>query len=427
MKKALSVLLTLSIFLTACSVSNTKPRSSGSNDSRIVDTTETSSPEITDVKYVEETQSTKAVSYDYIDEQAISMNFSSINDPDLMEFMEGSVYSHLVDELGQDVCIDNVSAIYISQEYIDELSYNSKANIFFGYTLKELDDQFEGESYSFTVENGKTVVKARTPYDDTYDRIIQNVAIGTGVILICVTVSAATYGAAPAVSAIFACAAKSGTIMALSSGTISGIATAITTGVRTGDWEKAKMDGLLAGSEEFKIGAIVGSITGGAGKAAGLKYVTLTEGSQLTMNDVAIIQRETKLPLSVIAQIKTMDQYQIIKDAGLFGSLVDGKMALIRYIDLDYEYNGVKNIDRMLAGKAPLDPLTNKPYELHHLAQQANGKATLAILTAEEHRGEGNFKILHDLTKDSVVDRAEFNAIRSQFWKDIVPVLQALQ
>lgn len=48
--------------------------------------------------------------------------------------------------------------------------------------------------------------------------MLKNVAIGTGVILVCVTVSAVTAGAgAPAISLIFAASAKTGTIMALSS------------------------------------------------------------------------------------------------------------------------------------------------------------------------------------------------------------------
>lgn len=121
-----------------------------------------------------------------------------------------------------------------------------------------------------------------------------------------------------------------------------------------------------------------------------------------------------------------LDHYGADWNDKVTGRLVDGKMALVRYIDLDYEFEGIKNIDRMLAGKAPIDPATNLPYELHHIAQEANETATFAILTQAEHRGEGNFSILHDLTKDSVVDRNAFAAIRAQFWKDLVPVLQAI-
>ena len=420
MKKILSALLVLSVFLTGCTFSNSTKGTSDSSESIVENSTANSviatSSEGMGVDDFD--------SSDYIDEQAKGKNFKSLSDPELLDFMEGAVYSHLIDKLGDDACVDNVSAIYISQEFIDELTYNSKANVFFGYSLKELDEQFQGQSYIFTVENGQSVVRAREPYDDTYDKIIQNVAIGTGVILICVTISVATYGAgATAVSAIFACAAKSGTIMGLSSSAISGVASALTTGLSTGDWEQAKKSGALAASESFKVSAITGCILGGATEAVGLKMVTLSQGSQLTMNDVALIQRETKLPLSVISRIKTMDQYQIFKDAGLFGGMVNGKIALIRNIDLDFEYEGITNLERMLNGKAPIDPQTGLKYELHHLAQEENGKAVIAILTQAEHRGEGNFMILHDLTKDSVIDRAEFDSMRAQFWKDLASVL----
>lgn len=422
MKKTLSILLVLSVLLTGCTFGSSTKSSSVSDESTILETTEASTETTGDS--TEGTYSSNVGSYDYIDEQAMGKNFRSLSDPELLEFMEGAIYSHLIDKLGEDACVDNVSAIYISQEFIDELTYNSKANVFFGYTLKELDEQFQGQSYLFTVENGQSVVEPRSPYDDTYDKIIRNVAIGTGVILICVTISVATYGAgAPAASAIFACAAKSGAIMGLSSGAISGVATGLTTGLTTGDWEQAKKEGALAGSESFKFSAIAGCILGGASEAAGLKMVTLAENSNLTMNDVAIIQRETKLPLQVISRIKSMDQYQILKDAGLFGEMVDGKMALIRNIDLDFEYDGITNLERMLKGKAPIDPQSGLQYELHHLAQEENGKAVIAILTRAEHRGEGNFTILHELSKDSVIDRTEFANIRAQFWKDLVPLL----
>ena len=200
----------------------------------------------------------------------------------------------------------------------------------------------------------------------------------------------------------------------------------LTTGINTGDWEQAKKEGALAGSESFKFAAITGCILGGVTEAAGLKMVTLAKDSRLTMNDVAKIQRESKLPLTVISKIKNMEQYQIFKEAGLFGEMVNGKMALIRHIDLDFEYDGITNLERMLNGNAPIDPQSGLPYELHHLAQEENGKAVFAILTQAEHRGEGNFKILHDLTKDSVVNRTEFASIRAQFWKDLVSILQKI-
>lgn len=420
MRKLLSVLLVFSIFMTGCAVRKTTEDDGVPSESNAIKVTGESTTVALSESSSDDIQPDEYVAKDYLDEQAIDLDFGSLSDPDLLDFMEGAIYSHLTDDLGKDMFIDNVSAIYLSQEFIDELTYNSKSNVFFGYTLAELDEQFEGQSYIFTVENNETVVKARAPYDDTYDRIIQNVAIGTGVILICVTISIATYGGAPAVSAIFACAAKGGTAMALSSGTISGFATYLSTGIRTGDWEKAKMDGLLTGSENYKIGAIVGSVTSGAGEAVGL--LNVSKATKLSMDQVAIIQRESKLPLSLISEFDTFEQYEIIRGQGLYGEVVNGKTAIIRDIDLEYMKDGMTNLERMQKGMAAIDPSTGLPYELHHMGQTQD--ATIAILTQAEHRGTGNHAIWHDLISESQVSHgAEWAAQREAFWKSMATIL----
>ena len=44
------------------------------------------------------------------------------------------------------------------KEYLDELAFNSQENVYFGYTLSELNAQFQGEKYIFTLgENNETV------------------------------------------------------------------------------------------------------------------------------------------------------------------------------------------------------------------------------------------------------------------------------
>lgn len=50
-----------------------------------------------------------------------------------------------------DYFVENVQAVYISQEYLDELAFNSQENVYFGYTLSELNAQFQGEKYIFTL------------------------------------------------------------------------------------------------------------------------------------------------------------------------------------------------------------------------------------------------------------------------------------
>ena len=188
--------------------------------------------------------------------------------------------------------VESVNAVYVSKEYLEEVAYNSKSNVYFGYTLEELDAQFEGTRYIFSLgENGETVVEKFAEYDATYDRVIKNVAIGTGVILVCVTVSVVSggVGAPAAVSMIFASAAKTGTVYALSSGTISAVAAGTITGIQTGDFEEAKKAAALAGSEGFKWGAITGVITGGATKAVELyrsaNTIPTPRDSELTVLD----------------------------------------------------------------------------------------------------------------------------------------------
>ena len=353
--------------------------------------------------------------------------FSGMGDPNLLRYTEDTIYENLVATLDSDeYFVENVSAVYISQEYIDELAYNSQANIYFGYTLQELAEQFQGKKYIFTLgDDGSTIVTEFEEYDDTYDRALKNVAIGTGVILVCVTVSLVTAGlGAPAVSMIFSVAAQSGTKMALSGGIMGGVAAGIVTGVQTGDMEEALKSAALVGSESFKWGAITGVISGGASEAIALKGASR---SGLTMNEAATIQRESKYPLDVIKQFKSMDQYEICKNAGLYPVTVNGKTSLVRAIDLDYVDDfGRTNLQRMKEGLAAIDPDSGLPYELHHIGQKTD--STLAILTKAEHMQGGNNSIWHEFGSASKVHNAANEALwnrqRQTFWRQLATLLE---
>lgn len=346
----------------------------------------------------------------------------NLNDEELLRFVEDNIYTELVKELdSEEYFVENVSAVYVSNEYIEELEYNSQSNIYFGFTLEELDEEFQGTRYVFTLgDDGTTVVKPFEEYDDSYERVIKNVAVGTGVILICVTVSAVTAGAgAPAVGMIFAAAAKTGTTFALSSGTISFAAAAITTGIETGNVEEALKAGALTGSEAFKWGAITGAITGGGG--ATVKYTKAMQALKgvplngLTTQQAAAIQMESGYPVSIIKQFHSMDEYKIYKDAGLNAKIINNELALVRDIDLNYKYPGetMNNLERMKQGLAPYDPKTGKVFQLHHIGQKSD--ATLAILNEAEH--QGNSAILNFVDKASEIDRDAFAPIRKKFWK----------
>ncbi len=353
-----------------------------------------------------------------------TVEFKNLNDPSLLDYVEETVYSDLVLQLNsENYLVENVQAIYISKEYIDELAYNSQSNIYFGYTLAELDAFFQDTRYVFTLgEDGQTTVKPFESYDESYERMIKNVAIGTGVILVCVTVSIVSRAAgAAAVSMVFAASAKTGTICALSSGVISGVTSGVVTGIETKDFEAALKAAAVDGSEGFKWGAIGGSLTGGLEKTAAL-YGATRNG--LTMNQAALIQQESKLPLEFIKNFHSMDEYNALKNAGLSLSKVNGKMALTQKIDWDFVgdiEDGRTNAQRVLDGLAPLDA-TGASYELHHIGQTSD--SPLAILTSSQHKG--NYSILHANTGGSAsnIDRTLFEKQKREFWKSLLKMAQ---
>lgn len=292
--------------------------------------------------------------------------------------------------------------------------------------LQRLDEYFQGTRYVFTVDdNGQTTVEPlQVVKDTTYEQLLKNVAVGTGVILVCVTVSAVTggLGTAPAVSMIFAVAAKTAATCALSGTLISGVSAAVVKGYETGDLSEALKAGALGASEGYKWGAISGAITGAASETWGLFRVTRlgkTIENGLTMNQAAMIQKETGYPLNIIKQFHTYDEYLLFKNAGLQSRMINGQLALVRSdINLNRidEY-GRTNLERMLSGKAPFDS-TGKPFELHHIGQKNNG--SLAILTSTEHDAAS----LHGYVQQSEIDRKAFNKVRKpKFWKTMGRIL----
>lgn len=200
--------------------------------------------------------------------------YNSLDDQELLCHVEDAIYTELVQTLDPEMFyVESVATTYVSKEYLEELEYNSQANIFFGYSLADLNAQFQGKRYVFTLdESGQTGVQELMEVEDeTYDRIVKNVAIGSGVILVCVTVAiitknpAATATAGKTVKMIFTASsmgAKAGTVMALQSAGIGGTAAAIMEAVRTGDMEMVLEAGLVGASEGFKFGAIFGTVKG---------------------------------------------------------------------------------------------------------------------------------------------------------------------
>lgn len=345
--------------------------------------------------------------------------YASLDDVELLAHVEDLVYRETVLSLNsEEYFVENVSAVYISKEYLEEVAFNSQANIYFGYTLAELDELFQGARYIFTLgEDGQTTVQELQEIEDvSTETMLKNVAVGTGVILVCVTVSVVSAGTgAPAVSMIFAASATAAKTFAVSSAAFGGISAGVVRGIQTGDFNEAIEAAAMGATEGFKWGAISGAVIGGGSEAFLLKSATK---SGLTMNEAAVIQADSNLPIDVISQIHSLDEYMVYKNAGLKPIMVNGKTALIQNIDLNYvsqlpDGTEVTNLVRMQKGYAPLDPATGKAYQLHHIGQKSDG--TLAVLTESQH--QGNSAILNIFGKESEIVRSEFATTRKEFWE----------
>jgi len=344
----------------------------------------------------------------------------------LLKNIEYMAYQDIISSLGSNnYIVENVSATYLSKEYLDELAFNSQANIFFGHSLNELNKIFKGNKYIFTLgEDGKTQVREVQEITITdSDKILKNVAIGSGVIFVCVVVTILSEPIAPVVSLVFATSASTAIQTGGAGVLIGGVTKFAVTAYETGDYDYAAQKGALAASDLYKWGAIFGSVNGiYEGLTKVKQLVPGTEGG-LTLNQVARIQQESHYSIDTIKQIRSWDEYEIYKQASSVAIHVNGRDVLVPKAGFDLNYKGqlrgesepISNLERIKKGNAPLDPNTNKYYQLHHMGQKND--STLVVLTEEQHLGSGNKNILHDVWKPSEINREAFDNYRNNFWK----------
>lgn len=262
MRKYTAFLLAVIMLLTGCTTRNTGI--SVSEEMTAGTVTDEAVTEVTAAVEEESDYTVENISA-YADDD--EPDFETLDDPELLQYIEDSIYAGLEENFASDdYAVQDIHSIYISKEYLDELEYNSQSNIFFGYTLKELDERFSGTRYVFTVgDDGHTAVEEFEGYDDSYERAIRDAAIGTGVILVCVTVSILTAGTGTpsAVSVIFATSARTAAIAGLQAGALSGAMAAMTKGLETDDMDEVLKSAAVEGSKSFKWAAIAGAVTGG--------------------------------------------------------------------------------------------------------------------------------------------------------------------
>lgn len=353
----------------------------------------------------------------------IEPQFNALDDEQLLIHTEDLVYREAVSAINsEEYFVENVSAVYISKEYLYELAFNSQSNIYFGYTLAELNEIFQGTKYIFTLsEDGSTAVQELQEIEDvSTETMLKNVAIGTGVILVCVTVSVVSAGVgAPAVSVIFAASATTAKTFAISSAAFGGITAGVVRGIETGDFNEAIEAATMGATEGFKWGAISGAVVGGVSQGSALYGAA--KQTNFTMNQYAQIQQETGYPLDVIKQFHTMDEYQAFRNANLKPVVVGNKTALVK-TDIDLakvDAKGRTNLERMKQGLAPQDP-TGVSYELHHVGQKKDG--TLAIMSQIEHDNPA----IHGFLQKTEAHAAGTNwdAERQAFWKAFAELVE---
>lgn len=402
MKRMIALLLSAVMLLTGC----------GQSQSQITETSER------DLVTETEESATEPVVWENVEPQ-----YDSLDDEQLLAHIEDLVYRDTVASLNSDeYFVENVSAVYISKEYLDEVAFNSQSNIYFGYTLAELDEIFQSTKYIFTLsEDGTTTVQELQEVEDvSTETMLKNVAIGTGVILVCVTVSVVSAGVgAPAVSMIFAASATTAKTFAISSAAFGGISAGVVRGIQTGDFNEAMEAAAMGATEGFKWGAISGAIIGGVSQGTALYGAA--KQTNFTMNQYAQIQQESGYPLDVIKQFHTMDEYQAFKNANLKPAVVNNKTALIK-TDIDLtrvDAKGRTNLERMKQGLAPQDS-NGISYELHHVGQKKDG--TLAIMSQVEHDNPA----IHGFLEKTEAHAAGTNwdAERQAFWKAFAKLVE---
>ena len=91
-------------------------------------------------------ETTEAITLEDLEPQ-----YNSLDDEQLLAHIEDLVYRDTVEAINSDeYFVENVSVVYVSKEYLEEVAFNSESNIYFGYTLAELDEIFQGTRYIFT-------------------------------------------------------------------------------------------------------------------------------------------------------------------------------------------------------------------------------------------------------------------------------------
>lgn len=364
--------------------------------------------------------------------QGPAETFASLSDPQFLAQLKKQLAEDLQQRLdGETYKIEDISVRYISKEHLEELQLNAAENRYFGYTRSELDTLFQGKKYIFTLgDDGKTRVEEFTLYDDTYDKMLKNVLIGTGVISVCAVVTIVTggTGAPPMIVAVHAVFAKA-TIGAVSAGAMSAVVggglEGMVEGVRTKDWKKARKAAALGATEGFKWGAISGAVAGGSAKLIQIKEYTrkgktLEQAVRLagnpSLSDVpAALAHEVSWMKSVPAWLS-----QCAQAVSCSLQTVGGKKAFIQGISCATIVPvgmGLTNAQRLVQGATPFAP-TGEEYDLYRMGK---GKDALFMMLTETQYNSAEMAPLRQQWEHlSVAERNHLDLkVKPRFWQDL--------
>lgn len=184
-----------------------------------------------------------------------------------VEEVDKSNLSYLVSESLENskypVLVEDIAIQTMSQEYYEELEFNSQENIYFGHNESQLLQMFDTAKYSFTVNsNGKTIVGLDSDLfkEDYLTKAMKNVVIGSGVIIVCASVSVVLSGGATTPMAIMIVAGQLTTEAALASA-ISGVVTAGISKFNGESNEEILENTITSASEGFKYAALFSGAT----------------------------------------------------------------------------------------------------------------------------------------------------------------------
>ena len=163
---------------------------------------------------------------------------------------------------------------------------------------------------------------------------------------------------------------------------------------------------------------------------APIEQNSINENQGLSIEDKVLLQEETGWSDEIVDAIKTPEEAQVYKDAGL--KEVNGNL---ERTDIDWDakipqdridrmrslygdevadrWSDKTNMDLIKDGKAPYGP-DGERVNLHHIGQKAD--SPLADLTDTEHKS--NDGILHDKTKESEIERSVFRKEREAYWRN---------